>query len=111
MSGLVQHVGQTGMCPHAGQINITTTNTRVKVSGQFVALANDNHLISGCPFTLPSGTPHPCVKVVWTVPASRVKVMGKPVVLKTSTGICQAADQAPQGAPNITVTQTRVKGV
>jgi hypothetical protein len=38
-------------------------------------------------------------------------VNGNPVILKTSSGICQSAVQAPQGPPNILVTQPRVKGM
>jgi hypothetical protein len=54
-------------------------------------------------------SPHPCVEVQWVVPAMRVKVGGNPVITKSSTGLCKAGDQAPQGPPNVVVQQMRVK--
>lgn len=110
MPGFLLHVGATANCPHGGQVSIISTNSRVLVSGQPVATLSDTYLIAGCPFTLPSGKPQPCVKVQWLVPASRVMVSGQPVILQTSTGICQSAEQIPQGAPIVIATQTRVSG-
>ena len=110
MSGLVLHVGATVLCPHAGQVSIQSSNTRVKVSGQMVATASDIYTVAGCPFTVPGPKPQPCVTARWVVPATRVRVNGQPVILKTSSGICQSAEQIPQGPPNVTATQTRVKG-
>jgi hypothetical protein len=46
----------------------------------------------------------------WLVPALRVKVMGQPVILQTSAGLCQSVEQIPQGPPSVTVAQTRVVG-
>ena len=111
MAGYFQHVGLTEMCPHAGQVSVISQNTRVKVSGQFVATLSDNFVIAGCPFTVPGPKPQPCVKIQWTVPASRVKVNGQPVILQTSTGLCLSAEQIPQGPPNVVVVQTRVQGM
>lgn len=112
MSDLVFHVGATALCPHAGQVSVVSSNTRVKVSGQAVATQSDNFTVAGCPFQVPVGPatkPQPCVRVQWLVPATRVRVGGQPVILTSSTGIAQSAEQIPQGAPNILVTQTRVK--
>lgn len=114
MSGLVLHVGATVMCPHGGPMSVSTSNVRVKVGGQFVATVNDLYTISGCPFQIPvpSGTkPQPCVTAQWPVPATRVRVNGQPVILQNSTGICQSAEQIPQGPPNVVLTQFRVRGV
>jgi uncharacterized Zn-binding protein involved in type VI secretion len=113
MSGFLLHVGATVLCPHAGQVSIQSGNTRVKVGGQTVAIASDTFTISGCPFQVPAGPttkPQPCVTLRWVVPASRVRVSGQPVVLQTSSGICQSAEQIPQGPPNVVTTQTRVRG-
>jgi hypothetical protein len=41
-------------------------------------------------------------------PATRVLANGKPVMLQTSAGICQSAEQIPQGAPIVSVVQPRV---
>jgi hypothetical protein len=103
------HVGAQAMCPHGGQISTASSNTRVKVGGQFVATSADTSTIAGCPFSTSAG-PHPCVKVQWLVPAMRVKINHQAALLKDSTALCVAADQVPQGAPQILVVQMRVKG-
>jgi hypothetical protein len=114
MPGHAIQVGATIQCPHGGQATIASTNIRVKAGGMAVALADDPTTVAACPFQVPIGTgtkPQPCVKVQWTVPAGRVKVMGRSVLLKDSTGVCQSVEQIPQGAPSVTVTQVRVKGM
>jgi len=110
MPGFLLHVGATAMCPHAGQISIIPSNMRVMVGGQPVATMGDTFVVAGCPFTVPPGTPQPCVKVQWLVPAMRVMVNRQPAILQNSTGLCQSAAQVPQGPPNVVVTQVRVKG-
>ena len=55
--------------------------------------------------------PQPCVKVQWTTPATRVKVNGQFVLLSASSGLCQSAEQIPQGSPMVATTQKRVKGI
>ena len=109
MSGHIVHVGATLICPHMGTVTAITSNTRVMVSGQPVVTMSDTFTVAGC--ALSSSSIPPCVLVKWLVPATRVLVNGKPVILKTSSGICQSAVQAPQGPPNILVTQPRVKGM
>ena len=111
MSGFVFHVGATALCPHGGQVSVVSGNARVTVSGQPVALLSDLFTIGGCPFQIPGPKPQPCVTVQWLVPASRVRVNGQPVILQSSTGICQSVEQIPQGPPNMVATQFRVKGV
>lgn len=113
MSGFLLHVGATIICTHGAQVSVVSSNQRVVVSGQPVATFSDTYPVAGCPFQIPIGTgtkPQPCVKVQWVVPAARVRVNGQPVLLKTSTGICQSAEQIPQGPPNVAVTQMRVRG-
>jgi uncharacterized Zn-binding protein involved in type VI secretion len=105
------HVGSTAICPHSGQVSIISNNSRVLVSGMSVATVKDTWMVTGCPFTVPSAKPQPCVKVQWLVPASRVQVDGQPVILQSSIGMCQSAEQIQQGAPNLTTTQTRVRGI
>ena len=109
MAGLLLNVGATAMCPHGGSISIVSSNTHVQVGGQAVATFGDTFTIAGCAFMV--GTkPQPCVKVQWLVPAARVMVGGQPAILATSTGLCQSAEQIPQGPPNIVVTQLRAQG-
>ncbi len=110
MPGLLFHVGASAMCPHAGQVSTISTNARVLVSGMPIATLADTFLVAGCAFNL-SGAPHPCVKVQWLVPATRVLVNGQPVILQTSAGLCQSADQTPQGPPIVMATQPRVTGI
>lgn len=103
-------VGASAICPHAGQISIVSANTRVMLGGQPASTASDQFLIAGCPFT-PGSNPHPCISVRWVAPATRVRINGQPVVLQTSTGLCQAPDQVPQGPPSVIATQVRVSGI
>lgn len=108
MPGSIVHVGAVAICPHAGQVSVISANTRVMVSGQPAATAADTFLIAGCPFTLPAPKPQPCVTVRWLVPSLRVRVNGQPVVLQTSTGLCQSVEQVPQGPPTVVAVQPRV---
>lgn len=105
------HVGATMLCSHAGQASIIPSQVRVRVSGQIVAVQSDLTTVAGCPFTVPGPKPQPCVTVRWIAAATRVRANGQPVLLQNSSGLCQSAEQAPQGAPNIVVTQMRVRGV
>ena len=110
MPGHMVNLSSTILCPHAGKASIVTTNIRVKACGQPVALATDQFLITGCPFMIPPSKPSPCLQIQWLLTSLRVKVMGRPVVLKDSMGLCKSPEQIPQGPPNIVVTQFRVKG-
>jgi len=106
MPGPLYHVGAQAMCPHGGQVNTISSNSRVLVSGQPIATFSDTYLVAGCAFMV--GTkPQPCVKVQWLVPATRVLVGGQPPILQTSTGLCLSADQIPGGPPSVTSTQTK----
>jgi hypothetical protein len=113
MPGFMLHVGATVLCTHAGTATAATSNPRVKVSGQPVVTLSDMHTVAGCPFQVPTPggpKPQPCVTVRWLVPATRVRAGGQPVLLQDSVGLCQSAEQIPQGPPNVVVTQVRVRG-
>jgi hypothetical protein len=110
MPGPLFHVGAAAICPHGGQVTVISSNSRVLVGGMPVATMGDTYVVAGCAFTVPPGKPQPCVKVQWLVPATRVMVNGQPPLLQTSTGLCQSAEQIPQGPPTIVSTQTRVVG-
>lgn len=110
MSGFLFHVGATALCPHGGPVQTVPGNARVLLGGQPVATMSDNFLVTGCVFTVPTGKPQPCIKVQWLVAASRVRAGGQPVILQTSSGLCQSAEQIPQGPPNVVATQVRVRG-
>jgi hypothetical protein len=111
MPGFIVHMGAGIQCPHGAQASIMAPSPRVKVAGNAVALLSDPTTIAGCPFQVPVGAgtkPQPCVTARWLVGSTRVKVMGQPVVLQTSGGICQSAEQIPAGPPTVNTTQTRV---
>ncbi len=109
MPGHVLHPGSLGVCMHGGQVTLQATQARVRVAGQPVYTLDDPALVAGCPFTLPGPGHHPCVRVRWTGAATRVRVQGRPVVLRDAPGVCIAADQAPQGAPMMMSCQPRVR--
>jgi hypothetical protein len=110
MTGFLAHVGCTILCPHAGSVSVVTSNTRVFVSNQPVASQGDNFIVAGCPFVV--GTkPQPCITARWIIPAARIRINGQPAILQASTGLCQSAEQIPQGPPTVVSTQTRVKGM
>jgi uncharacterized Zn-binding protein involved in type VI secretion len=109
--GFLLHVGAKGSCPHgSGQLTVIPSSARVLLGGQPAATAADQYLVAGCPFTVPTSKPQPCVKVQWTTPAARVLVNGQPAVLSSSVGICQSPEQVPNGPPSILASQLRVKG-
>ncbi len=110
MPGFLLHVGASAICPHGGQITIIPSSPRVLVSGQPVATFADTALVAGCAFTVP-GKPQPCIKVQWLVPAARVMVNHQPALLQTSPGLCQSAEQIPQGPPTVIAGQMRVQGM
>ncbi len=111
MPGFLFHAGAAAICPHGGPVSVISSNSRVLVNGMPVATLGDTYLVAGCAFTVPTGKPQPCIKVLWLVPASRVFVGSQPVILQASTGICQSPEQIPQGQPVVIATQTRVSGI
>lgn len=109
MPGPLFHVGASAICPHGGQVQALSTNSRVLVAGMPVVTMSDSCLVAGCAFTV--GTkPQPCVRIQWLVPAARILVGGQPPILQTSTGLCLSADQIPNGPPTIVSCQTRALG-
>jgi hypothetical protein len=111
MPGFLYHAGASALCPHGGQVMVFPVSPRVLVSGMPVATMTDPTVVVGCAFTVPPAKPQPCVQVRWLVPAVRVLVNGQPVLLQSSTGICQSPEQIPQGPPVIAATQVRVMGI
>lgn len=108
--GELLNVSSSLMCPHGGSVSIVTSNAVAKAGGDFIARMGDTFTIAGCSFALPNGTPHPCVRVQWTTSATMSEVSHDKPLTKDSQGLCLAADSAPQGAVQITNTQTKVKG-
>ncbi len=98
------------MCPHGGQVQAITTNTRTKLAGDFALRQSDTFVIAGCPFIL-GLVPHPCVQVQWVQPALQSQALGDFTLTEASVGFCVAADQAVQGAVLILLTQPQVSGL
>jgi hypothetical protein len=111
MPGFLYQVGASAICPHGGQVSAAPGNLRVKLGGQPATTLADTFTVAGCAFTVPGPKPQPCVLVRWMVPATRVRMGGNPAILQTSTGLCQSAEQIPQGPPTAITTQVRVKGI
>jgi uncharacterized Zn-binding protein involved in type VI secretion len=115
MPGFLLHVSATVQCIHVGPATLTSGNTRVLVNGTPALTMADVATVTGCPFTLPNGKPQPCVTIRWLpAAASRVFINGQPAVLRVSgpgPGICQSAEQIPQGTPIVSAIQTRVSGM
>jgi hypothetical protein len=110
MGAHILQLGCTIACPHQGQATVVPGNQKVKVDGKFALLVNDTATIAGCIFNV-SGVASPCLKIQWSMPATKVKVSGTPVLLETSIGLCLNAAQAPQGPASISGVQTKVSGM
>jgi len=96
----------TGQCSHAGTAKPIAGNPRVKLGGQPVLTVAAPLAITGCPNVVGTA-PFPCVLALYASGATRVKVMGQPVLLDTSV-----PTNTPTGvSTKITQTQTRVKGI
>jgi hypothetical protein len=109
MASAILQMGCTIQCPHGGQATAVPSNTKVKVDGAAALLPTDTFTIAGCSFTLPPGTPSPCLTIQWLGEATKVKINGTGPLLESSTGLCKAATQAPQGTASISGAQTKVK--
>lgn len=108
--GKLLNPSSTMMCPHGGTVSAVTSNAKAKAGGGFILRPSDTFTISGCPFTLPSGTAHPCVTVQWVKSNVQSKAAGDFALADDSVGLCLAADQAPQGSVMIQATQPKVSG-
>jgi hypothetical protein len=109
MASAILQMGCTIQCPHGGQATAVPSNTKVKVDNAFALLPTDQFIIAGCSFTLPNATPSPCLTIQWQGEATKVKINGTGPLLESSSGLCKAATQAPQGQASISGAQTKVK--
>ncbi len=111
MTGPMLHVGAGISCTHGAPAQVAPGSPRVLLSGQPAAAMADVWTIVGCPFQIPIGTgtkPSPCVRVQWTVPATRVMINGSPALTVSSVGMGMSPEGLPQGPPIPTVVQPRV---
>jgi len=108
MGAFVLDAGATITCPHGGQASVVPRCTRVKLSGKPPLLVDDVATIAGCAFNI-SGSPSPCMRLQWMMPATRAKAESTPVLLSSSVALCLNAAGAPQGTALVTGFQTRVQ--
>jgi hypothetical protein len=106
MSGNALTPNSTMQCPHGGQVQATPSNSRVKADGYLLTSA-DTFTISGCSFTIPPGTPSPCMTVQWLVADLRVTV-GSATLSEGSSGLCMSSANVPQGPVSVVTTQKKV---
>lgn len=106
MSGNALTASSTMQCPHGGQVQASPSNSRAKSDGYLLTSA-DTFTISGCSFTLPSGTPSPCVSVQWLVADLRVTA-GSATLSEGDSGLCMSAANVPQGPVSVVNTQRKV---
>ena len=107
MAGNTLNVDSVLKCPHGATVKITSSS-KVTILG---VPATDQFTISGCPFQIPIGTgtkPSPCVSVKWLVTDLRTTVGGNATLSMSSVGLCQTAEQVPQGPVVISSTQAKV---
>jgi hypothetical protein len=79
---------------------------RVTLGGHAAVTIASDYAIAGCADPPPPAGNGPCVSASFVTAATRVLIMGQPVLLADSQAICQ-----PTGAPlMILATQTRVSG-
>ena len=105
MPGFLLNVSTPVLCSHGGQAKPTVPNPRVKIMGQPSVTLGPPYVVAGCP--LPPVAGGPCIIANWAVAATRVRVMGMPVLLTDSQAIC-----APTGVPVAVIPgQVRVRGM
>jgi hypothetical protein len=108
MGSAILQMGCTIQCPHGGQATAVPTNMKVKVDGAYALLPSDTFIIAGCSFMI-GNVPSPCLTIQWLGEATKVKINGTGPLLESSSGLCKAATQAPQGSASISGAQTKVK--
>jgi len=110
MSDYILTTASTLLCPHGGQVILSTSNTRARIQESPALLLTDLHTVVGCPFTV-GPKYQPCVTVRWLVGAMQTKVDGVPVLLRNSVGLCLSAEQIPQGPPTVVQVQQLARGL
>jgi hypothetical protein len=107
-------IGTTASCFHQAPAKIAPAQSAVTIVGQPVATSGSQIGVIGCPFTLPSATPQPCITISWAMPSAKVTVQTQPLLLMPppnsgiGPGICKGAPQLPQGPATVKVNQTKV---
>ena len=109
MPGNILTTSSTIMCPHGGQANLITTNSKSSANRSLALLESDIHIVAGCPFTVGSKY-SPCVRIEWSSGAAKVTIDGTKVLVKSSIGNCLNGEGGSQGVATIVNTQQKVSG-
>ena len=94
------------ICPHGGQAQLITMNTKVSADGSMILLETDIHPVVGCPFSVGSKY-SPCVRITWSAGSQRTSITGTATLTTGSIGQCVNAEGAVQGVATIVTTQQR----
>lgn len=106
MSPHILNTASSIVCPHGGQVQLFSTNSRVLADNSPTLLETDTHPVLGCPF-LAGSKYSPCVRVEWTAGAAGATVQGTPVLTRSSIGFCMNAEGATQGTALIVNSQMK----
>ena len=107
MPGFLLNANSTVLCVHGGQARATLLNPRVRVSGLPVTTLGAPYVVVGCVNPPPPANVGPCVLANWITAATRIKVMGMPVLLQSSQALC-----IPTGTPlTVVLANLRVKAL
>ena len=114
MPGFPLTIATVASCFHQGPALVSSPQAAVLILGQPAATVGGQIAVAGCVFTLPNGKPQPCVTIRWTMVSTKVLVQGKPLLLMPppgsgiGPGICQSAEQIPQGVPTVKNNERKV---
>lgn len=105
MAAYLLHVGAAVTCVHMppGKVQLSPSDSRVKVGGKEIVLQPFIYGVSGCGLSSAAGGP--CLTAQWTNAAIRVKASGMAVLFTDSQAVCVPTS----AAVKISSTQTRVK--
>jgi hypothetical protein len=95
-------------CPHAAKASFLATSSKVLIDGTPAMLQGDQVLVAGCPFTVPSGKPQPCIKANLIMQAVKIKIESKGVIVQSPADMCESAEQIPQGPVVYAQVQTKM---
>lgn len=108
MPGPIVTLNTQTQCPHGAKGTLLSASAKVLVDGGLPLVVGDRGTFAGCPFTVPSGKPQPCVTALFTLAATKVLAENKPVLLMNPADLAQSAEQIPNGPVVWTQVQSKV---
>jgi peptidoglycan hydrolase-like protein with peptidoglycan-binding domain len=87
------------LCPHSGTVmSVPTRGSAPPTAGPRILTVNDVFVVNGCPFVGFLNRLSPCLTVRWVVSNPQFRVNGADTLTAASVGLCENADQFPQGS-------------